>query len=180
MNDILSFFYADIANLKVERLESRHKLDTFDCGECEGRVDNNKGWAATTVLLDDNMVAAYFTLLVISHRFRHFQTAKVNGLVNDRVYPTLRLARLAVHKDYQNRGLGTEILDRLIFVFETVSPFLGCSLLTCEAWSDATDFYSKYGFVYAEPPAKKGVSDWLWKPISSNLTILNETSSLPA
>jgi hypothetical protein len=71
-----------------------------------------------------------------------------------------KMVRAAAEKEWMNSS--------------NVIPIIGCSLFTCEAFSDATEFYATYGFDYAKPPSKTSVTNMFWKPdpASSPYTII--------
>ena len=60
-------------------------------------------------------------------------------------YPSAKIGRLAVAKEYSHCGLGTQILD-LVKAFLITEQKLGCRFLTVDAYANAIRFYQKNGF----------------------------------
>lgn len=131
------------------------KLHPFRCGEAEldewlaryagqsERKDNTR----TVLLLDEHAgrVAGYFSM-------RAFELAPADaGSATGRPHrypvPAMLIARLAVDKDYQGRGVGRlllfEALQRLVAVADSV----GFEVVVVHALhEDAACFYLKHGF----------------------------------
>lgn len=59
--------------------------------------------------------------------------------------PSVKIGRLAVSKHYENRGIGSEILNFIKFFF-TKSNKTGCRFITVDAYAEAVEFYKKNGF----------------------------------
>jgi predicted N-acetyltransferase YhbS len=58
----------------------------------------------------------------------------------------LGLARLAVDRSAQGRGLGGRLLRFVLALAVKMSDELGCTGVVVDAKPDAVDFYAKYGF----------------------------------
>lgn len=61
--------------------------------------------------------------------------------------PVLRLARLAVNREDQNRGLGRSLLRFCLELAERMRDEVGCVGLVVDAKPGAGGFYRSYGFV---------------------------------
>ncbi len=65
-------------------------------------------------------------------------------------YPALKIARLATHKDYEGRGIGTAMLEYATAVALKLSDEVsGCRILTVDSKTDSVGFYQKYGYQLA-------------------------------
>ncbi len=64
-----------------------------------------------------------------------------------RSYPSAKIGRLAVAKEYANEGIGSQIIEYVKY-FMVTEPKLGCRFITVDAYSDATKFYEKNKFKY--------------------------------
>lgn len=65
-------------------------------------------------------------------------------------YPALKIARLATHKDYEGRGIGTAMLEYATAVALKLSDEVsGCRILTVDSKADSVGFYQKYGYQLA-------------------------------
>lgn len=64
------------------------------------------------------------------------------------VFPAVKIARLAVDKSVQGRGLGTILLDWCVsHIRLAIMPNIGCRFLVVDAKKDSIEFYQKAGFV---------------------------------
>ena len=61
--------------------------------------------------------------------------------------PILRLARLAVDRSAQSRGLGTQLLRFVCRLAGQMADDYGCAGVVVDAKPEAVNFYAKYGFV---------------------------------
>lgn len=94
---------------------------------------------------DDNHVLVGFCIWGII-----YQPVDFNGECE--LIPMIDIACLAVHKDYQFRGIGTAILNVVCEKSSNIIPsvqFVHVDALDCEDGSySAVPFYIKYGFEY--------------------------------
>jgi GNAT superfamily N-acetyltransferase len=65
--------------------------------------------------------------------------------------PVLRLARLAVDRRAQRRGVGTRLLRFVLDLSVRLAHDFGCVGVLVDAKPDAVDFYYRYGFEPLEP-----------------------------
>lgn len=112
---------------------------------------------AVTYLFIDNkkqQIVAYFSLLndkmAYDPQNRNLWN-RINRLIPNnkrrRNYPSAKIGRLAVAKEYAHKGIGSQILEYVEY-FLVTNPKLGCRFLTVDAYSDVTDFYRKNDFEY--------------------------------
>ncbi|MDD4454727.1 GNAT family N-acetyltransferase [Methanoculleus sp. UBA303] len=69
-------------------------------------------------------------------------------------YPVLKIVRLATHKDYENRGIGTFMIYQAIGTAETISAMSGCKFVAVDAKVKSAQWYLSRGFKGADPPEK--------------------------
>lgn len=71
-------------------------------------------------------------------------------------YPTLLIARLATHADWEKRGIGTFMLSfsmaTAIFLHR---KYLGCRFISVDAKKDRVSFYTDNGFKLVESTRNK-------------------------
>ena len=112
--------------------------------------------AVTYLFIDKQkqQIAAYFSLLNDKMAYDPRERSiwnRINRLIPNnkrrRSYPSAKIGRLAVGKEYANKGLGSQIIE-FIEAFLVVNPKLGCRFLTVDAYAKATDFYRKNDFEY--------------------------------
>lgn len=66
-------------------------------------------------------------------------------------YPALKIARLATHKDYEKREIGTSMIAWARAVALKLSQkFTGCRIITVNSKPQSKGFYEKLGFKKAE------------------------------
>jgi GNAT superfamily N-acetyltransferase len=106
-----------VTGLRIERLARAHALDAFDCGTPtlnrflvrHALASQQADAAATYVGLADDVVVGFHTLVVSEVSFDAAPARLAKGLPRHPV-PLMLLARLAVHRDWQGRGLGAGLL----------------------------------------------------------------------
>ena len=112
--------------------------------------------AVTYLFVDKKkqQTVAYFSLLNDKVAYDPQQKGlwnRINRLIPNnkrrRSYPSAKIGRLAVAKDYSHGGLGSQIID-YIKAFMVADPKLGCRFLTVDAYLDAVPFYVKNEFQF--------------------------------
>lgn len=112
--------------------------------------------AVTYLFIDKKkqQTVAYFSLLNDKMAYDPRERSlwnRLNRLIPNnkrrRNYPSAKIGRLAVAKEYARKGLGSQIVE-FIEAFLVKNPKLGCRFLTVDAYSGATDFYRKNDFEY--------------------------------
>jgi GNAT superfamily N-acetyltransferase len=139
-----------------------HLLDDFDCGKASlddwlirhARQAQASGSAKTFVVADGGRVAGYFSLAVgqvdcveVPERIR-------KGMGQYPI-PVVLLARLAVDRAYQGRGIGVGMLQDAIRRTLLIAEQAGIrALLTHPVDAEAGAFYRRFGFVPS--PVREG------------------------
>ena len=112
--------------------------------------------AVTYLFIDKEkqQIAAYYSLLNDKMAYDPRERSiwnRINRLIPNqkrrRSYPSAKIGRLAVGKDYAHEGLGSQIIE-FIEAFLIKNPKLGCRFLTVDAYAKVTDFYRKNDFEY--------------------------------
>ncbi len=145
------------AGLRLERLDSHHDLSEFDSGN-----DELDGWlrrhalaaqqmdsARTFVLTYQDWVVGFFSLTMGSVLRQDAPARLVRGLPT---YPVgmVLLARLAVDRREQGRGLGGTLLAEALRKALAAGEAAAARLVVVDAIDeDAARFYERYGFVPA-------------------------------
>jgi GNAT superfamily N-acetyltransferase len=134
-------------------LGTTHDLTGFDCGEPSlnqwliGRADKNEktGTSRTYVLTDDQHVIGYFSL-----SNGQVSRAVAPGPVSRNMpepIPVIIMGRLAVHIDYQHRGLGSDLLRDAFLRARKASEISAARALLIHALNErAKQFYLHNGF----------------------------------
>ena len=110
--------------------------------------------AVTYLFVDteSNRTVAYFSLLNDKVAFdpdeRHLWN-RINRNISNRKrrksYPSVKIGRLAVSKEYEGTGVGSAILDLVKRRFISGNR-TGCRFIAVDAYAEATEFYRKNGF----------------------------------
>lgn len=143
------------AGLRIEKLSRDHKVANFECGVPQLNLflalhalqAQQSGASRTYVVLSDERVVGYHTLVVSEVAHDHAPERLKKGMARHPI-PLIVLARLAVHRDWQGRGIGAELLrdamERALFVAEIA----GVRALAVQAKNDAAAaFYMHFGFM---------------------------------
>ena len=143
--------------LKIETLTRTHNRAAFDCGNRElnqylkntARQHIEKGISRTFVLVDDSNpseILGFFTLTAceihvetLPRRYAKKYPARA---------PAAKLARLAVMKKLQRKGLGRHMMINAIERILKVSQHLGIIGFFVDAKNtEARAFYEQFGFI---------------------------------
>lgn len=112
--------------------------------------------AVTYLFIDKKkqQIAAYFSLLNDKMAYDPRERSiwnRINRLIPNqkrrRSYPSAKIGRLAVGKEYAHEGLGSQIIE-FIEAMLVKKTMMGCRFLTVDAYSNATNFYRKNDFEY--------------------------------
>ncbi len=138
-----------------ESLGPQHRLEGFDCGKPalnewlirHARQAQGAGSSKTFVVTDDDRLVGYFSLTV----------GQIDTLdAPDRIrkgmgqypLPVVILARLAVSKHDQKRGIGFGLLQDAIRRTVLIGEQAGVrAMLTHPIDEDAAVFYTRFGFI---------------------------------
>jgi GNAT superfamily N-acetyltransferase len=135
-------------------LEQTHDLTAFDCGMPalndylhKYAWANHRGQSARTyVSARGNRVVGYYTLAAGSVRRDDTPPRVAKGLGNYPV-PIILLARLAVDRAEQGKGLGAALLKDAILRAAQAADIVGCRALLVHAKDQAAQsFYRRFGF----------------------------------
>lgn len=148
--------------MNVVRLTPDYILTAFDCGDSdlnEFLLEDAKHFLekriANTFILEDNgCIAAYFCLLndkvsrveVTNSRWKKIKDSFPEGK-RFRSYPAIKIGRFAVSKEYQDRNIGSMLLDLLKDQLNTQVSQSAFRFITVDAYLSAIHFYQKNGFV---------------------------------
>lgn len=143
------------AALRIAKLERRHAVDGFDCGRealnlflVRYAFLNQQASASQTYLaLSGEEVAGYYTLVVGQVEYEGAPERLKRGLARHPV-PIMLLARLAVAKDWQGKGLGAGLLKDSMLRTAGAADIAGIRALAVHAKDDAAKaFYERFDFL---------------------------------
>jgi len=136
-----------------EVLSAHHLLDDFDCGNytlndwLKRRALKNEasGASRTYVVCHKNHVIAYYTLATGAIQCED-APGRIRRNMPDPI-PVMVLGRLAVHLDWQRKGLGGDLLADAVKRTLQAANIAGIRAFVVHALSDeAKRFYEQFGF----------------------------------
>jgi GNAT superfamily N-acetyltransferase len=140
---------------RIEKLRREHVLDAFDCGQpdlnawlVKYALQNQSASAAQTYVgLINNEVLGFYSLAVGQVEYSDAPERLRKGLAKHPV-PVMLLARLAVHKDCQGKGVGRGLLRDAVLRTLQASEIAGIRALVVHAKDDAAKrYYEQFDFV---------------------------------
>ena len=145
-----------------EPLGSQHRLDSFNSGVFalddwllrHARQAQSCGSAKTFVVTDNEALVGYFSLTVGQVDVLEAPQRIRKGMGQYPI-PVVILARMAVDKAYQGKGIGIGLLQDAIRRTLLISDLAGIrAMLTHPIDENAAGFYRRFGFV-ASPLREK-------------------------
>jgi GNAT superfamily N-acetyltransferase len=139
----------------IEKLRRDHAIDAFDCGQADlnswllkHALQNQGANAAQTYVgLVEGVVVGYYSLAVGHVEYAEAPERLQKGLARHPV-PIMLLARLAVHKDWQKKGVGRGLLKDAVLRTLQAADIAGIRALAVHAKDDsARRYYEQFGFV---------------------------------
>ena len=143
------------AALRIAKLERRHAVDGFDCGRealnqflVRYAFLNQQANASQTYLaLAGEEVAGYYTLVVGQVEYEGAPERLKRGLARHPV-PIMLLARLAVAKYWQGKGLGAGLLKDSMMRTTGAADIAGIRAFVVHAKDDESRaFYERFDFL---------------------------------
>ncbi len=146
----------DPSTLKLiapEPLSAHHILDDFECGNdtlndwLKRRAIKNEasGASRTYVVCRQGHVIAYYTLATGAVQCKHVPGRIRRNMPN--LIPVMVFGRLAVHLDWQKKGLGGDLLADAVKRTMQAADIAGIRAFVVHALSDeARQFHERFGF----------------------------------
>ncbi len=143
-----------MATLRIEKLQRGHGVDTFDRGqEALNRFpirfafqSQQAGASQTYIALADEEVAGYYTLVAGQVEYSDAPERPTKGLARHPV-PIMLLARLAIAKSWQGKGLGSGLLKDAMLRTLQAADIAGIRAFGVHAKDDAArSFYERFDF----------------------------------
>lgn len=143
-----------MVEVRVEKLIPSHRLDQFDCGEESlnrflhrfALQAQASGSSQTWVAVIDDKIVGFYSLVVGSVAHEEAVARLKKGLPQHPV-PIMLLARLAVGRDDQGRGIGATLLRDAVLRTLQAANLAGIRALVVHAKDEpAAEFYRRYNF----------------------------------
>lgn len=138
----------------IAKLERRHSVETFDCGSeplndyLKRHALNNQsaGGARTYVAVTDERVIGYYSLATAQVEFSEAAERLRKGLARHPV-PVILLARLAVDRGAQGKGIGAALLRDALQRSLNAADIIGVRAILVHAKDEAARrFYEHFDF----------------------------------
>ena len=139
----------------VEALADHHICDAFDCGKHESltnwlkryALESQKAKSARTFIVHrENTVVGYYSVCASSINKEEASERAAKGQPA-RPIPAILLARLAIDKDEQGKGLGKALLKDALSRSLNAANEIGARVILVHAIDEeAKGFYRKFGF----------------------------------
>lgn len=141
--------------LRIEKLRRDHPVDAFDCGREElnqfirrfALTNQQAGAAQTYLALSGEVIIGFYTLTVGEVACADAPGRLTKGLARHPV-PIMLLARMAVSKDWQGKGIGAGLLKDAMRRTLQAADIAGIRAFAVHAKDDpARAFYEHFGFI---------------------------------
>ena len=160
------FQISDFGTCKVRKLRKDEKVKSFNCGDDDlndfllnKAIPYRKSLLAVTYVfenIESKEVIGYFSLAndrVSLNDFddkTEFNRFRRNRFVNEKrmkSYPSVKICRLGINKDFHGKGIGSMLLNFIKSYFLEENK-TGCRFITVDAYNDAIPFYQNNDFQY--------------------------------
>ena len=140
---------------RIEKLRRDHPIDAFDCGQEDlnqwlrkhALQNQGAGAAQTYVGLVGEVVIGYYSLAVGQIEYNDAPERLRKGLARYPV-PIMLLARLAVDKNWQKKGVGRALLRDAVLRTMQAADIAGIRALAVHAKDEqARRYYEQFDFV---------------------------------
>jgi len=141
--------------LHIEKLQRTHEIEAFDCRQPElnrflirhALQAQQANSSQTYVGLSGKTISGYYTIVAGEVRHTDAPARVVKGMPRFPI-PLLILARLAVHREQQGRGIGAGLLLDALERTLQAAGIVGARALAVHAKDDsAASFYRHFGFM---------------------------------
>ncbi len=144
-----------MTQFRIEKLDRRHAIDGFDCGEEPlnhflirfALANQHANASQTYVGLADDVVIGFHTLVVGEVGYGDGSERLTKGLARHPV-PVMLLARLAVRVDWQGKGIGAGLLRDAVLRTLQAADIAGIRAISVHAKNEqARAFYQRFDFL---------------------------------
>ncbi len=146
----------DFSKVKPQKLSKIFDVSKFDCGDedlndfikNDAFVYQEKKLATTTLFFYEDNLIGFFSAAADSLKL-DLDEQESHGIRSKQLedIPAIKLARLAVDKDYQKQMVGTNILKWCIGYVLECSEMMAVRFITVDAYPEKLAFYQKFSFL---------------------------------
>jgi GNAT superfamily N-acetyltransferase len=143
------------AALRIEKLQRTHRVESFDCGKdplnrflVRFALQNQQANASQTyVAVRGDDILGYYTLVVGHVEYADAPARLAKGLARHPV-PIMLLARLAIARTWQGKGVGSGLLKDAMLRTLQAADIAGIRAFAVHAKDDeARTFYERFGLI---------------------------------
>lgn len=140
----LSLGRAEYTPLKIFLKNQAFDFHQYEIAKTFVLVNNN----SLSNSLSSSKICGYVTLMNSEISLNKEQRPQESlSSIKYEAFPSVKIARLAIDKTLQGKGLGRQLLDWCInYVQLGIMPRVGCRFLVVDSKPDAISFYQKSGF----------------------------------
>ncbi len=147
----------NFTELDLVKLSAGFDLTAFDCGDSDlnaflkddALIYQNGALTTTYLCLYKNQIVGYFSLSADAIRLEVMEKdlmPEPKRRLGE--YPAVKIGRLAVHKNFTGRGIGTFLIKTAIGkIAGSIIKEIGVRFITVDAYEKVIGFYAKLGFV---------------------------------
>ena len=147
--------YEELQNVPLAK---RHNLVSFESAnedlndflKNDAITDQNWLVSKTYLCCWKKSIAGYITLITDTLEVKVVDKEDSIKGYPYRKYPCVRIARLAVDKKFERRGIGRFLMLAAIGMALDVSSKIGCRYITVDSKPESVGFYKKHGFKLIE------------------------------
>ena len=142
----------NIENIAIEKLTEEHDAYNFDCGDKDlnefiqedALTEKYEGWNQTYVAVQKGTKKILGFFAISNDSFAITLEVKKEKEKPYPQIPATKIGRLAVDKDYQNKGMGKFLVKYAIgFVTDQICKNTGCRYITVDSYPDKVEWYLK-------------------------------------
>ncbi len=168
----------ELSDIKVVRLAKFYDVSDFDC-EDEDLNDflkndslghQNAKMVNTLLLIRQDQVVGFFSLCADAIKLGDDEKVQCDINKPLQEFPSIKIARLAVDKNFENKGLGRIIIQLAIgLIRQRIGNILAARFITVDSYKEKIKFYEHFGFVINEHSKYKKKDHY----VSMRLDLLN-------
>ncbi|HJJ38983.1 MAG TPA: GNAT family N-acetyltransferase [Methanocorpusculum sp.] len=140
-------------NIRILPIDKSINLTSFTCTEPElndflktdALNDHENLYSITRIICYDKTIIGFFTLIADNISVKTIPENEYSDYHYNKL-PAVKIARLAVDKNYEHKGIGTLIITEILSVVNLISDNVGCRIITVDAKENALGFYRKFTF----------------------------------
>lgn len=143
-------------DIKIRLLNKNDDRSNFNSGNIEldrffqryaGQNQFRHYVGSTYIALSDNTIVGYITVSPNEITAENIPT-HLKKKLPEYPLPILRIARLAVNKNFQGYGIGKQLLKAMLEIAINLRQTVGCIGVVVDAKPEAIIFYEKLGFIF--------------------------------